>query len=162
MNDKSLKRSWSSSKSELKRCSLCEDYLNNNEGFYCPKCKKGPLCNKHRFPGEKECASCITETKLYKTNVLRSQEKGIKSFIRFLQFIFLAFTIFFISSKFGILGEVEVLKHTIVSGDILYIGIATIILYGIFYFILFNQRQNITRLESEIGEIRRRYMLSHE
>jgi hypothetical protein len=157
MSNKSLKRSFSSAKGELKRCSVCEDYLSSNEGFYCPKCKKGPLCKRHSFPEKKECVSCVTETKLYETNVLRSQEKGIKSFIRFLQFIFFVFSIFFISSKFGILEEVEMLKHTIASEDLLYIGIATVILYGIFYFVLFNQRQNIIRLESEIGEIRRRY-----
>lgn len=156
MSNKSLKRSCSSGKSELKRCSVCEDYLSGNEGFYCPNCKRGPLCKKHGFPGEKKCVSCITETKLYETNVLRGQEKGIKSFIRFLQFIFFVFSIFFISSQFGILEEVDLLKHTIDSADLLFIGIATVILYGIFYFVLFNQRQKIIRLESEIGEIRRR------
>ncbi len=156
MNNGSLKKTRSSNKSELKRCSLCEDYLGNNEGFYCPKCRKGPLCNKHRLQRERECISCVTETKLYRTNLLRGQEKGIKSFIRFLQFIFLVFSIYFISSKFGILEKVEMLKNSIISEDLLYIGITAVILYGIFYFILFIKRQNIIRLESEIGEIRRR------
>ncbi len=156
MSNKSLKRSCSNSTSELKRCSVCMDYLNSNEGFYCPKCKKGPFCKKHRLPGTKECVSCITETKLFETNVLRGQESGIKSFLRFLQFIFLVFSIFFISFKFGILEEVEMLKHIIVAENLLYIGIATVILCGVFYFILFNQRQQIIRLEAEIREIRHR------
>lgn len=156
MNNENLKKARSSSQSDLKKCFLCDDYLSSNERFYCPKCRKGPLCNKHRLRGEKECVSCITETKLYQTNVLRGQEKGIKSFIRFLQFIFLLSSIYFVSSKFGILEKVEMLKNDIISEDLLYIGIATAVLYGIFYFILSIKRQDIIRLESEIGQIRRR------
>jgi hypothetical protein len=148
------KKSRANSKGELKRCSLCDDYLIGNEGFYCPKCKKGPLCKKHRLSGEKVCISCTIEMKLHEMNVLRGQEKSMKPFIRFLQFIFLLFSIFFVTSKFGILEEIEMLRNNILSENFIYIGIGTVILYGIFYAVLFQQRQKIIRLESEVGEIR--------
>ena len=48
------------------------------------------------------------------------------------------------------------LKHIVVAENLLYVGIATVILCGVFYFILFNQRQQIIRLESEIREIQHR------
>lgn len=28
---------------DITKCSICAEYLNSNEAFFCPKCKKGPL-----------------------------------------------------------------------------------------------------------------------
>ena len=138
----------------LIKCSICEEYFKKNEGFYCPKCKKGPLCKKHRLPGKKECISCTIENKLHEINALSGQEKSIHHFIRFIQFLFLVVSVFFIALKIGFLDEIDFLKNNIFTENLIYIGIGTAIFYAISYIVLFSQKAKIADLHSEIEKIR--------
>jgi hypothetical protein len=142
-----------SNKEEQIKCPICSEYFIFNEGFYCPHCKKGPLCKKHRVPGGKECISCRFEIMLNETKLLCRQEKNMKSFIRFLQFLFIVLAILFITLKFGILEDVKFLTNNIFTKNLPYIGIGTILLHVIFYIILFNQKQKMIKLESEMKKI---------
>jgi hypothetical protein len=103
---------------DITKCSICAEYFNSNEAFFCPKCKKGPLCKKHRLPGRKECVSCSFDRTLNETYIFRGQEKNIKSFINFLQFLFIAFAIIFIASTFGLLEEIAYFKKNLVINNI--------------------------------------------
>lgn len=138
----------------LIKCSICEDFFKKNEGFYCPKCKKGPLCKRHRSPGKKECISCTIENKLHEINTLSRQEKSIHHFIRFIQFLFLLFSVFFVALKIGFLDEFDFLKNNILMENLVYIGIGTAIFYAISYIIFFSQKAKIADLNSEIEKIR--------
>jgi hypothetical protein len=138
----------------LIKCSVCEEYLKKNEGFYCPKCKKGPLCKKHRSPGKKECISCTIEIKLHEIKTLSGQEKSIQHFIRFIQFLFLVVSVFFIALKLGMLDEIDFLKNNIFTENLIYIGIGTVVFYAISYIVLFSQKAKIADLHSEIEKIR--------
>jgi hypothetical protein len=138
----------------LIKCSLCEDYLKKNEGFYCPKCKKGPLCKKHRSPGKKECISCTIENKLHEITTLSGQEKSIHHFISFIQFLFLVFSVLFIALKLGLLDEIDFLKHNIFMENLIYIGIGTAIFYAMSYIIILSQKAKIADLNSDIEKIR--------
>jgi hypothetical protein len=136
------------------RCSVCEEHFKKIETFYCPKCKKGPLCKKHRSPGKKECVSCTIENKLQEINTLSVQEKSIHHFIRFIQFLFLVVSVFFIALKLGILDEIDFLKNNIFTENLIYIGIGTIVFYAISYIVFFSQKTKIADLNSEIEKIR--------
>ena len=142
---------------ELIRCAACEDYIKSSDGFYCPRCKKGPLCRKHRLAGRRECLSCTIDLKLREMSILKQQEKNIRSFIKFVQFLFLVFSIFFIAIKFRLAEEVSFLQNHLITESLLFLGIGSVVLYGIFFAVLLNQRSKIDSLESAISgiEVRR-------
>jgi hypothetical protein len=138
---------------DITKCSICADYLNSNEAYFCPRCKKGPLCKKHRLPGRKECVSCIFDRTLNEVHILRGQEKNIKSFINFLQFLFIVFAITFIALTFGFLEEIAYLKENLVIKNITYLGIGTAVLLIIFYLVMLNQMWKIKEIETELDKI---------
>jgi hypothetical protein len=138
---------------DITKCSICADYLNSNEAYFCPRCKKGPLCKKHRLPGRKECVSCIFDRTLNEVHILRGQEKNIKSFINFLQFLFIVFAITFIALTFGFLEEIAYLKENLVIKNITYLGIGTAVLLIIFYLVMLNQMRKIKEIEAELDKI---------
>jgi hypothetical protein len=138
---------------ELIRCAACDDYIRSRDGFYCPRCKKGLLCSKHRLPGRKECLSCSIDLKLREMNALKHQEKDIRSFVRFTRFLFLVFSIFFVATRFGLAEDVPLLRNHLIAGSIVYLGIGAGFLYGVFSLILLNQRSKIDSLESSISSI---------
>ena len=138
---------------DITKCSICADYLNSNEAYFCPRCKKGPLCKKHRLPGRKECVSCVFDWTLNEVNILRGQEKNIKSFINFLQFLFIAFAITFIASTFGLLEEIAYLKENLLIKNISYLGIGNVVLLIVFYLVMSNQKRKIKEIEAELGNI---------
>jgi len=141
------------SKEELARCPICDDYFDVIGGFYCPKCRRGPLCKKHRAFGTKECLSCTLDTKLHEINALRGQEKSIKSFVSFTQFVFLVFSVLFIALQFAVFEEVEFLRHNTFTENLIYIGLGAAVLYAISYVIILGQRKKIANLESKMGRI---------
>ena len=138
---------------ELIRCVACDDYIRSSEGFYCPTCKKGPLCKKHHLSRHRECLGCTFDLKLKEVTILKQQEKNIKSFVSFGHFLFLVFAVFFVATKFGLTKEIELLQNHLITGSLIYIGIGSAILYGIFYILLVSQRNRIVSAESEIRDI---------
>ena len=142
---------------ELIRCVACDDYIKSSDGFYCQKCRKGPLCRKHRLSGRRECRSCTIDLKLREMNLLKRQEKNIRSFIRFVQFLFMVFSIFFVAIKFSLAEEVPFLHNHLITESLLYLGIGSVVLYGIFFAVLLNQRSKIDSIEATISGIEVRH-----
>jgi hypothetical protein len=138
---------------DLVRCAACDDHIKISEGFTCPRCKKGLLCKKHRLSRHRECLSCTFDLKLREVNTLRDQEKNIKSFIRFAQFLFMVFAVFFTATKLGFTNEIEFLQNHFITDSLLYMGIGAVILWGIFYVVLFSQRGRIASVENAMRDI---------
>lgn len=136
------------------KCPVCDTYFLQKEGFNCPKCKRGPLCKKHRVHGRRECISCIIDLKIRELNILKGQTHNIKSFLRLTQFVFLLFSVFFVSMRLGLAEIVEILQNNLIADSTIYLGMVSVLGYIIFYTILYNQRQKIGLLESEIEKIR--------
>jgi len=86
-------------------------------------------------------------------NILKEQEKNIRGFIRLVQFLFLIFSIFFVAARFGLDEEVSFLQNDLIAGSLPYLGISSVILYGIFFAVLLNQRSKIGSIESTISDI---------
>jgi hypothetical protein len=141
-------------KDDLLECPICGTYLRKNEGFTCPKCKRGPFCRTHRVSGEKECPGCLLEIKSQEVTALKAQEKSLRAFSMFLQFFFLVFAIFYIVDKVGLREYVEFLMLNIVVQYSLYIGLIALIGSLIFYVLLRAQRSRISDLESQLTKIR--------
>jgi len=141
-------------KEDLLECPICGAYLRRNEGFACPKCRRGPFCRTHRVPGERACPGCVLEIKSREITALRVQEKSLRGFSLFLQFFFLVFAIFYVADKIGF-GEYMALLmiNTIVEYS-LYIGLVALLGSLVFYILLRSQRSRIMELESQVSKIR--------
>ena len=89
--------------------------------------------------------------------MIKEQEINLKSFLSLLQFLFLVFAIFFIALRTGLEDMVEFLQYSFLKDSLVYMGIIAVFGYLVFYLILYNQRNNISELETEIKnlEIRR-------
>jgi len=139
----------------LLECPMCGTYLRRNEGFACPKCRRGPFCRTHRVPGERACPGCVLEIKSREITALRAQEKSLRGFSLFLQFFFLVFAIFFVADKIGFREYMELLMLNIIIVEYsLYIGLIALLGSLVFYILLRAQRSRIMELESQVSKIR--------
>jgi hypothetical protein len=138
---------------DLLKCPVCEIYFNKAEGFICIRCKKGPLCKRHKIAQTKECASCVFDRKLKELAPLKGQESDLRSFLRLLQFIFLVFAIFFIALKMGLEDTIEFLQYGFIQEGLLFMGIAAVFGYILFYYLLYNLKNKIVEHEAEIKKI---------
>ena len=147
-------------KGEMRRCPVCEAYLEKNEGFFCPKCKRGPLCRIHRLPGERVCTSCSFDAKAKELRALKNQEQNIRGFLRLTQFIFLLFAVFFVSVKIGLLDTVEFLQEAPLSDYVLYaMGSVSVTGYAVFFVILLNQKNKVKELEMNLNNLKFRRLV---
>jgi hypothetical protein len=135
----------------LLRCPVCDAYIGKNEGFKCPRCKRGPLCRIHRVPGRKECSGCVFEMQAEELRNLRRQEGSIRSFLKLLQFLFIVFAIVFVALRTGIAETIEFLQYSIVTQSLVLLGGLSVVGYVLFYFILYNQSRRISGLEYEMS-----------
>lgn len=138
------------SEKRLPQCVICDDYLKTSESFYCPKCRRGPLCKKHMTSGRNECVSCAIDVNMSQVQTLRRQERSIQSFLRFIHFIFLVSAIFFITLKTSIAEEIPLLENNIFAENVIYIGAGSVLIAVLSYVALFAQRQRITTIESDL------------
>jgi hypothetical protein len=138
---------------DMLKCPVCDVYMKKNEGFICSACKRGPLCRAHKVAGSTECASCVYDRRRKALLTLKEQEMNLKSFLRLLQFLFLVFAVFFIALRAGLEDTVEFLQSSYITDGLLYLGGIAVFGYIFFYFILYNQRGRIQKVESEIRKI---------
>lgn len=145
----------SQGRDELPTCKICGSYLDKGEGFRCPRCRRSPLCHKHRLSGSRECVGCVLEIKSKELRALKNQETGIRGFLRLVQFIFLLFATLFISSKMGLAQMVGFLRDNVIMDNLGYLGWLSVAGYVIFRAILYNQKGRISNLEAGINKIKK-------
>jgi hypothetical protein len=144
---------------ELISCPVCGVYLSSGEGFVCPKCRRGPLCRRHRVRGKRECASCIFEMQTKELKEMKTQEQNLRSFLRLLQFLFLVFAVFFIAIRTGIPEALDVFQGSMITESFGYIGGLSVAGYLLFYAVLRGQRKKIREIESELKKTEFRRMV---
>jgi hypothetical protein len=153
-------RTETADKGEMRRCPICEAYLEKNGGFFCPKCKRGPLCRNHRLPGERVCTGCSFDAKAKELRALKNQEQNIRGFLRLTQFVFLLFAVFFVSVEIGLLDKVEFLQEVPLSDYVLYaMGVVSVTGYVVFYLILLGQKSKFKELEKELNDLKFRRLV---
>ena len=139
---------------KLLGCPICGTYLRKNEGFTCPKCRRGPFCKTHRVPGERACPGCVLEIRSKEITALKTQLKSLKGFSLFLQFFFLVFAILYVADKIGFREYMELSIFYVIVEYSLYIGLIALLGSLVFYILLRAQRSRIIDLESQMSEIR--------
>ena len=139
---------------DLTRCPVCEFYFKSSEGFTCVRCRRGPVCYKHKVAGTKECVSCVIDRKLKEHSEIKAQEISIISFLRFLQFLFLVFAVLFIAVQIKLDDTLEFLQYDIIKGGLPYLGGGAFLGYIVVYFILNNQKSKTLELENVIRKLR--------
>jgi hypothetical protein len=154
MTDKKEQKEQKEQQEDLLECPICGTYLRRNEGFTCPKCRRGPFCRTHRVPGERACPGCVLEIRSKEITALQSQEKSLRGFSLLLQFFFLVFAILYIVDKVGLREHVEFIMLNIIVDYSLYIGLIALLGSLIFYILLRAQRGRIIELESQVNKIR--------
>lgn len=150
----SLKKDFVDERNELTQCPVCDSYVNQKESFACPRCKKSPLCRRHRVAGSRECASCVFDLKKKELNALNAQEENIRQFLKFLQFVFMFCAVIFIALKSGAAEFVEVLQSSLLPSYIMYFSIIPVAGYILFFVILYNQRSRVAEIEQQIRKLR--------
>jgi hypothetical protein len=148
-----LRKDFVDEQSALTKCPVCDSYVHQQESFVCPRCKKSPLCRKHRVTGRLECASCVFDLKKKELNELKDQEGNIRQFLAFLQFIFLLCAVIFIALKSGISEYVEILQYALLPTYIIYLSLITVAGYILFFIILYNQRGKVADIEHQIMKL---------
>ncbi len=144
---------------ELLRCPVCDVYVTREDGFICPRCRRGPLCKDHRVPGRRECASCVFDLRNKELIALREQEKSLKSFLTLLQFLFIVFAIIFISIRTGVAEVLQFLRDSVITDGFGYMGVLSVVGYMIFYLLLISQRQKIRGMEAGMNKAEFRRMV---
>lgn len=148
-----LRKDFVDEQSALTKCPVCDSYVHQQESFVCPRCKKSPLCRKHRVAGRLECASCVFDLKKKELNELKDQEGNIRQFLAFLQFIFLLCAVIFIALKSGISEYVEILQYALLPTYIIYFSLIPVVGYILFFIILYNQRGKVADIEHQIMKL---------
>lgn len=139
---------------DLTRCPVCDFYFKSSEGFTCIRCRRGPVCYKHKVAGTKECVSCVIDRKLKEHSEIKAQEMSLNSFLRFLQFLFLVFAVLFIAVKIGLGDTLEVLQYDFIKTGLPYLGGGAFLGYIVIYFVLHNQKEKTLELENVIRKMR--------
>jgi len=137
---------------ELMVCPICESYLRKEEGFTCPRCRRGPLCKTHRVPDRKECSGCVFEMTGKELVELKIQQKSIKSAMQFMQFLFIVFVILFVSIRTGIPDAVEFLQDSFIADAVGYLGILSVCGYIFFFFMMQSQKNKIIETEAKLNK----------
>lgn len=143
---------------ELQKCLVCETLLQNEKSFACPRCRRRPLCMKHRASGRKECFGCAHEIVREELAGLFSQEKSLYAFSRLMQFVFLVFAILFTASRFDTAGVLQPYLDNPIGGNLLFFGLGAAAGYVISLIILYNQRQAIRNAEDQLRTLATRRM----
>ena len=136
----------------LLKCVVCGSYLDRERQFICPRCRRGPLCARHRVAGRKDCRSCAAEVMSRQKVDLEDQEKSIRSFLKLVQFVYLVFAVFFVV-KVVPFPLPELFQKNVVSENLLAIGIAASVLYLAVFFILYNQKKKIDGIDEFLRKI---------
>ncbi len=144
---------------ELLRCPVCDVYVTREDGFICPRCRRGPLCKSHRVPRRRECASCVLDMQNKELIALREQERSLKSFLTLLQFLFIVFAILFVALRTGVAEVLQFLQDSVITDGFGYMGVLSVVGYIIFYLLLLSQRQKIHGMESEMNKTEFRRMV---
>ena len=139
---------------DLTRCPVCDFYFKSSEGFTCIRCRRGPVCYKHKVAGTKECVSCVIDRKLKEHSVIKAQEISLNSFLRFLQFLFLVFAVLFIAVQIGLDDTLEFLQYDFIKGGLPYLGGGAFLGCIVMYFVLHNQKAKTLELENVIRKMR--------
>lgn len=137
-------------KGSVVTCHLCEKSLERQRSFVCKRCKKSPFCLEHMDSEYKICSGCAAEERIRLYNDIRRQEKSVKGFLRFTQFVFILAAMFFAFDRLVNEHIPEFLKGSIFFEYAFYFGGAAVAGMALCYVIILSQKQKMKEVENKI------------
>ena len=134
------------------RCIGCDKSVEKARTFMCRKCRRSPFCLAHLDGELKVCSGCAFEKRVSLYNELLKQEKGLKGFLRLIQFIFVLSAMLVSASRF--FGERipdHIRENVLFTYAYLWGGLAVIGM-AVSYLVLFLQKQKAASLNEKIHE----------
>jgi hypothetical protein len=132
------------------RCLLCEKPVENQRFFTCRRCKKSPFCLEHLDQEYKVCTGCAAEERVRLYRDIVRQERSVKGFLRFTQFVFMLAAMFFAFDRLANEYVPVFLKESFFFEYVFYWGGAAVVGMALCYLIIFSQKQKIREVEDKI------------
>lgn len=141
------------------KCYLCEKSVEGQRTFACRRCRKSPLCPEHLDSEYKVCSGCAAEERIRLYNNLLNQERSVKGFLRFTQFIFILSALFFAGDRLFSAYMPEFLKENIVE-YVYYWGGTAVVGMAFCSMVILSQKQKIKAVQDKIQShtLHSRYM----
>jgi hypothetical protein len=137
---------------ESVQCAECGQYIDPFRGFVCKSCKRRPLCQEHRDPKMRGmCLKCANRLRRKQLQDLKSGVKSMKTFLRFIQFLFLVFAVVFVFQRFMPESIPSYIAENVVFKYIFIPGILSAVGFVVVYFIYLGQKKTVGELEAEIS-----------
>ena len=134
------------------KCIICEKSLESQKTFTCRRCKKSPLCFEHLDREYRVCSGCAAEERIRTYRDLVGQERSLRGFLRFTQFVFVLAVLLFALDRFFYEYIPESLKSSIFfEADLyLYFGVVALVGMVICYVFIFSQKQKMKEVRDKI------------
>lgn len=133
-------------------CLICEKPLESQKAFTCRRCRKSPFCFEHLDREYKVCLGCAAEERMRGYRALVGQERSLKVFFRFTQFVVVLALFMFAFDRFFSDQIPESLKSNIFLEYDLYLYFGGAALAGMVfcYVLILSQKQKMKEVQDKI------------
>jgi ribosomal protein L37E len=132
------------------KCLICDKSLESRKTFTCRKCGKSPFCFEHLDREYKACSGCAAEERMRVYRNLVSQERSLRGFLRFTQFIFILAVLFFAVDRFFNEQIPEFLKGSVFFAYVFFWGGAALFGMVLCYALILSQKQKMKEVQLKI------------
>jgi hypothetical protein len=139
------------SQRESVQCAECGQYIDPFRGYVCKSCRRRPLCREHMDPKMRGiCQKCANRTRRKQLGDLKAGAKGMKSFLRFLEFLFLVFAVLFAAQRLVPDAIPAYIAQNVAFKYIYIPGILSMVGFVVVYFLYLGQKRAVSELEDEL------------
>ena len=134
------------------KCLICEKSIESQKTFTCRRCRKSPFCFEHLDREYKVCSGCAAEERIRAYRALVGQERSLRGFLRFTQFVVVFALLFFVFDRFFSEEIPESLKSNIFFEYDLYLYFGGVALAGMVfcYMLILSQKQKMKEVRDKI------------
>lgn len=132
------------------KCLICEKPLESQNIFACRKCRKSPFCFDHLDREYKVCPGCAVEERMKVCRDLLGQERSLKGFFRFTQFVLFLSILFFAADRFYHEYIPEFIRGSIFFEYVYYLGGAAVTGMVLCYVLILSQKQKMKEVQDKI------------
>jgi ribosomal protein L37E len=132
------------------KCLICEKPIEGQKTFTCRRCSKSPFCLDHLDREYKMCSGCGAEERIRVYGYLVSQERSLRGFLRFSQFVFVLAVLFFAFNRFFDEHIPDFLKGSVFFEYALYLGGAAAGGMAFCYLLILSQKQKMKEVQDKI------------
>ena len=132
------------------KCLVCEKTAEPQKMFMCRSCRKSPFCFEHLDGEYRICSGCAAEKRITLYHDLLVQERSVRGFLRFTQFIVVLAVFFFSFDRFFHEYIPDFVKGSVFFEYVFYWGGAAVAAMGLCYVIIVSQKQRMRDVDDKI------------